>query len=157
MCPRCGFFLVIHSSLVKAMDTFAPTLLNLARVWTCRRKKPLTLVTRSLPEMFSGPRSGLPPLAGMRMPTKDGGEHDTMNDDEFSQYALSTMKNIMGDTDITQWQWLIEFEESVPYTNLHLGLDMRKAHPLPFFFLRNKQQHRPMWGAVAVSYPPYRR
>ena len=54
-----------------------------------------------------------------------------MNDDEFSQYALSTMRSIMGDTDITQWEWLIEFRESVPYTNLHLGFDMRKHIPSP--------------------------
>ena len=31
-------------------------------------------------------------------------EDDTLNDDEFSQYALSTMRSIMGDTDITQWE-----------------------------------------------------
>ena len=84
----------------------------------------LTLVTRYLPDMFSGPRSGC-------VPTKDGGEDDTMNDDEFSQYALSTMRSIMGDTDITQWEWLIEFRDSVPYTSLHLGFDMRKHIPSP--------------------------
>ena len=54
-----------------------------------------------------------------------------MNDDEFSQYALSTMRSITGDTDITLWEWLIEFRESVPYTNLHLGFDMRKHIPSP--------------------------
>ena len=63
------------------------------------------------------------------MPTEDGGEDDTMNDDEFSRYALSTMRSIMGDTDMRQWEWLIEFGESVPYTNLHLGFDMRKHIP----------------------------
>ena len=60
-----------------------------------------------------------------------------MNDDEFSQYAPSTMRSIMGDTDITQWEWLIEFRGSVPYTNLHLGFDMRKHIPSPYFLATN--------------------
>ena len=32
---------------------------------------------------------------------------------------------------VTQWEWLIEFRESVPYTYLHLGFDMRKHIPSP--------------------------